>query len=175
MGVSVYRMRLLFSLIMNIIIRKIQQEDNIAVAQIIRRSLEEYGIAMPGTVYTDPATDHLFEFFQKKGSEYWVALHNDVIAGCCGIYPTDGLPEGCVELVKFYVSKSLRGKGIGNLLMNKSIESAKKLGYNQLYLETFSELSQAVSLYQKVGFKLLSHSLGNSGHFACTIWMIKDL
>jgi hypothetical protein len=66
MGVSVYRMRLLFSLIMNIIIRKIQQEDNIAVAQIIRRSLEEYGIAMPGTVYTDPTTDHLFEFFQKK-------------------------------------------------------------------------------------------------------------
>jgi putative acetyltransferase len=175
MGASFYRMHPFVFCKMSLIIRKIQQEDNVTVANIIRISLEEYGIAMPGTVYTDPTTDHLYELFQKEGSEYDVALYNGVIAGCCGIYPTVGLPEGCVELVKFYVSGSLRGKGIGVQLMNKSIESAKRLGYKQLYIETFSELSQAVSLYQKTGFKMLLHALGNSGHFACTIWMLKDL
>jgi putative acetyltransferase len=49
------------------------------------------------------------------------------------------------------------------------------LGYTQLYLETLPELKKAVSLYERSGYQLLNTPLGESGHYACTIWMIKQL
>ena len=95
--------------------------------------------------------------------------------GGCGIYPTTGLPEGYAELVKLYLSADARGKGIGNELMQKSMESAKETGYTHLYLESFPDLSKAVSLYVKNGFMHLEKALGCSEHYACTIWMEKKL
>jgi putative acetyltransferase len=160
---------------MSLVIRAIEKNDNAVLAELIRKIFREYKIDRPGTVYTDPTTDHLFELFQIKNSFYWVAVENEIILGGCGIYPTDGLPDGCVELVKFYLSPESRGKGIGKLILQVSINTAKSLNYKKMYLESFPELSEAVSLYKKSGFRRLSQPLGNSGHFACTIWMVKEL
>lgn len=157
---------------MPIALRKIEKEDNSVLAALIKEIFVEFKIDKPGTVYTDPTTDSLYEVFQHPGSDYWLVEEDGVLLGGCGIYPTDGLPEGCVELVKFYLSAASRGKGIGKLLMQKAIESAQHFGYNEVYLESFPELGRAVSMYEKAGFKMLSAPLGNSGHYACTIWML---
>lgn len=156
-------------------IRPIKKTDNHNIAELIRTVFREFKIDKPGTVYTDPTTDDLFSLFQTPRSAYWIAEENGIILGGCGIFPTKGLPEGCAELVKLYVSSDARGKGIGNMLMQRSIESAKELGYKQLYLESFPELNKAVSMYIKSGFYYLTAPLGNSGHFACNLWMLKDL
>ncbi|MBP6673018.1 MAG: GNAT family N-acetyltransferase [Bacteroidetes bacterium] len=157
------------------ILRPLQQSDNREIASVIRAVFREFKIDRPGTVYTDPTTDDLFTLFQKKGSAYWIAEDSGTIVGGCGIFPTNGLPDGCVELVKFYVAAEYRGKGVGNMLMQKSIDTAKTSGYTQMYLESFPELSKAVSMYIRSGFVQIDHSLGNSGHFACNLWMVKDL
>jgi putative acetyltransferase len=156
-------------------IRPIKKTDNHNIAELIRTVFREFKIDKPGTVYTDPTTDDLFSLFQTPHSAYWIAEENGIILGGCGIFPTKGLPEGCVELVKLYVSSDARGKGIGNMLMQRSIESAKELGYKQLYLESLPELNKAVSMYIKSGFYYLTAPLGNSGHFACNLWMLKEL
>ena len=156
-------------------IRAINKDDNAALAEMIRTVFREFKIDRPGTVYTDPTTDHLFELFQTPGAEYWVAEDNGKILGGCGIYPTQGLPENCAELVKFYVSDVVRGTGVGKKLMQKSIEWAKDFGYKQLYLESLPELDKAVGMYLKAGFIQLEKPLGDSGHYACNIWMLKDL
>lgn len=31
-----------------------------------------------------------------------------------------------------------------------------------------------VDMYEKAGFRYLSAPLGNSGHFACNLWMLKE-
>lgn len=160
---------------MEIKFRPIERDDNFTIAALIRSVFREFGIDQPGTVYTDPTTDHLFELFQKPKSVYLVAENDGKIIGGCGIYPTDGLPEGCAELVKLYLLPEARGKGIGLTLMQKSITSAINLGFNQLYLESLPELGKAVSMYEKAGFRHICEPLGNSGHFACNIRMIKDL
>lgn len=158
------------------IIRLIEQKDNLQLAQIIRTVFREFKIEhYPGSVYHDPTTDDLFRVFQNPASEYLVAEENGKLAGGSGVYPTPGLPEGCAELVKFYLLHEYRGKGIGRDLLYKTFESAKKLGYRQLYLESFPELDKAVGMYEKAGFRHLQHALGNSGHYSCTLWMIKDL
>lgn len=160
---------------MSIHIRPIQPTDNEPLATLIRQVFREFKIDKPGTVYTDPTTDALYGLFQNPASAYFVAEENGVIVGGCGVYPTEGLPEGCAELVKFYLDADARGKGTGNQLMQQSIETARQLGYKQLYIESFPELAKAVSMYEKAGFKPLPNALGNSGHYACNIWMLKEL
>lgn len=156
-------------------IENIQPEDNAAIAQLIREVLTEFGANKPGTVFTDPTTDNLFELFKTDKSHYFIAKEDGIIVGGCGIYPTHGLPEGCVELVKLYVAKSHRSVGLGKQLMEKSIKAAISELYQELYLETLPELHIAVGLYEHLGFEYLDHPYGNSGHFACDLWMRKLL
>ena len=160
---------------MGITIRRINKGDNVLLAELIRKVFREFKIDKPGTVYKDPTTDSLYELFEDPGSSYWLAEESGVMLGGCGIYPTSGLPVGCAELVKFYLSAESRGKGIGKALMETSMLWAKEFGYMQLYLESFPELNKAVSMYEKAGFKTQLKPLGNSAHYACTLWMIKDL
>lgn len=155
-------------------IRKIEKSDNEALLQLIRAVFEEYDAPKEGTVYSDPTTRDLYTLFREERSVLWVAETDGLVVGCCGIYPTDGLPEGCAELVKFYLCPSARGMGLGKVLMNKSIESAKNLGYDKIYLESFPEFSKAVKMYRDLGFKVLNGPLGNSGHHACTLWMLRS-
>ncbi len=156
-------------------IREIQSQDNELLAQVIRTVLEEHGMNKPGTVYTDPTTDELYELFQTEKSVYYVVVLNNEIVGGCGIYPTNGLPEGCAELVKLYLRSDCRGLGLGKTLLDRCAETASKLGYRKLYLESMPELSKAVGLYESVGYEQISSPMGNSGHFACDLWMIKEL
>lgn len=156
-------------------IRPIESRDNEALAKVIRTALAEFGANKPGTVYFDPTTDALFELFRTPGSYYYVATIDEKVVGGCGIFPTENLPDGTCELVKLYVAKDARGTGLGKQLMEKSMNWAKENGYTQVYLESMPELSKAVSIYEKVGFKSLDHPLGNSGHCGCDIWMLKAL
>lgn len=155
--------------------REILKSDNQFLAQIIRRSLKSFGLDRPGTVYTDPTTDALYELFQTPGSVYFVAIENGEILGGCGIYPTKGLPTGHAELVKLYLSEGARGRGLGKALMEQALNWARSFGYGHIYLETFNELNSAVGLYYKLGFKDLPAPMGDSGHHACEVWMLKVL
>ncbi len=160
---------------MQILYRRLEKKDNAEIAALIRKILEEFHIDRPGTAYTDPATDDLFSVFQASRSTYFIALDGDKVIGGCGIYPTDGLPADCTELVKYYVNSDYRGKGIGKSLMQLCIDRAKEEGYGRMYLETASELAGAIGLYERAGFKRTTERLGNSGHFFCTIQMLKEL
>ena len=158
-----------------IIIRSIQKEDNPAVAAVIRNALKEFGADKPGTVYYDETTDNLFELFQNQNSAYVVAVESNQIVGGAGIYPTRGLPQDTCELVKIYLAPEARGKGIARQLMEFCFDKAVEYGFTKMYIETVPELSTAVSIYVKFGFKYLQEPLGNSGHNACDIWMLKEL
>jgi len=145
------------------------------MAAILRRSLEEFGANVPGTAYFDSSTDKLYETYQGENSAYFVAIENGEVLGGAGIYPTEGLPADTTELLKMYVSSASRGKGVGKALMAQCMAFAKSAGFSRLYLETMPELSAAVAVYKKLGFKELPARLGNTEHFSCTIWMVIDL
>lgn len=157
------------------IFRKIQQQDNAKLAEIIRRVFDEFDAPKEGTVYSDRETDVLYTVFQQRGSVLWVVEENEKLLGCGGVFPTEGLPAQCAELVKLYLSPEARGKGIGKTLIEQCISCAKEIGYTNLYLESFPEFKTAVKMYEKLGFTMLSGPMGNSGHVACSIWMLKKL
>ena len=160
-------------LVSNIRIRNIQLSDNPTLAIIVRNTLTEFGANVPGTVYFDSSTDALFQLFQTPKSAYFIAEVKGKIMGGGGIYPTEDLPQNTCELVKMYLLPEGRGMGVGRLLMEQCLETAKLNGFEQVYLETLPELKQAVQIYKKFGFECLSAPLGNSKHFGCGLWMLK--
>ncbi|TKC12154.1 GNAT family N-acetyltransferase [Pedobacter polaris] len=156
-------------------IRSIQEKDDAEIGQLIKTVLAEFKANKPGTAYFDESTNHLSTLFKDPKSAYWVIEEEGKIIGGGGIYPTLGLPEDTCELVKLYLYPAARGKGFGKDLINKCLEKARELGYQNIYLESMPELNQAVSLYEKLGFENQCSPLGNSGHFGCDIWMVKKL
>lgn len=156
-------------------LRQLQQGDNPVMASIIRSVLKEFNANKPGTVYYDPTTDDLFTLFSIPRSAYFVAEMNGRVVGGAGVYPTDALPGGCCELVKLYLLPEARGKGIGKSLIQQCVATATGFGFTSMYLETMPELIIAVGLYEHLGFSYLTGPMGNSGHFGCDIWMLKQL
>jgi putative acetyltransferase len=159
----------------HVVVRNIEPADNKTLAEIVRSSLAEFGVDKPGTVYYDPTTDHLYELFQTVKSAYFVAVVNEEIVGGAGIFPSNGLPADTCELVKMYLKTNARGMGLGKLLIAKCLDTAREMGYTQVYLETMPELKKALSVYEKFGFYYLSGPMGNTGHFGCDRWMLKIL
>lgn len=157
------------------VIRNIVPADDKQMAAVIRNSLTEFGAAKPGTVFFDETTDHLSDLFTAKGSAYFVIEMNNEIAAGGGIYPTEGLPDKTCELVKMYVAKKYRRNGYGQTLLQKCIAEAKKEGYEKMYLESMPELTNAIAMYEKNGFKKIAGQLGNSGHSGCDVFMMKEL
>jgi putative acetyltransferase len=159
----------------NIHIRPIRLEDNIAIASVIRKVLAEFKANKPGTVFFDPTTDELYQLFSKQNAIYFIAEADGEIVGGSGVYPTIGLPKGYCELVKLYLLPEMRGQGLGLKLMDKCFLKSIDFGFSHIYLETMPELRNAIGLYEKAGFSYLPGPLGQSGHFGCDLWMIKNL
>ena len=59
-------------------LRPMEVRDNPAVAQLIRASLEEFGLDKPGTVYFDSHLDHLADYYQhQERAAYFVLKMKD--------------------------------------------------------------------------------------------------
>jgi putative acetyltransferase len=159
----------------NLIIRKIIKEDNQAVAQLIRAVFDELNIPKVGTAYEDPYLDFMFEEYNKPKSVYYVVENNGKIVGCAGIAPLENEAQVICELQKMYFLPETRGLGIGSKMMDKCLESAKKFGFENCYIETMPFMHAAQKLYKKSGFEYLDAPMGSTGHTSCPVWMLKKL
>lgn len=135
--------------------RKIKADDDAQIAQIIRSNLEKFHLNIPGTAYFDPELDHLSNYYNSAPDRraYFIALDaKDQLIGGVGIAEFDGM-EDCAELQKLYLDDSVKGKGYGKELMRAAEDWARSAGYKSLYLETHTNLSVALKLYEKMGFQ----------------------
>ncbi|GAA3625466.1 GNAT family N-acetyltransferase [Flavivirga jejuensis] len=158
-----------------IVIREIQSEDNAQIEQVIRNCFHEFKIPLEGTAYSDKETPRMYESYQNSNDVYYVIDNNGAILGGGGIKPLKDFEADVCEIQKMYFSSKIRGKGYGKLLFEKCLQSAKALGYKQCYLESAPQLKVAIYMYESYGFKHLTEALGNTGHYSCGVWMIKDL
>jgi putative acetyltransferase len=156
-------------------IRPITASENDVIAEIIRSTLMEFGAAKEGTMYYDPSVYNTFQHFQKEKCAYFIVEKNEKIVGGGGVFQTEGLPDGVAELSRMYLLPEARGKGMGKFLLQHCENTARDLGYQQIYLETTNELQLAIPLYEKSGYQYLDAPLCDTGHFGCGIRMLKKL
>ncbi|WP_223551793.1 GNAT family N-acetyltransferase [Aestuariivivens sp. NBU2969] len=158
-----------------IVIRKIEPTDNKPIEAVIRACFHEFKIPLEGTAYSDSETPRMYESYQKDNEVYYVVECNGEVLGGGGIKPLKDFDGTVCEIQKMYFSPAVRGKGYGRQLFEKCMQSAKSLGYKQCYLESASQLKAAIHIYESYGFRYLDKALGNTGHYSCGVWMIKNL
>ncbi|WP_034921211.1 GNAT family N-acetyltransferase [Gillisia sp. CAL575] len=156
-------------------IREIQPKDNQSVAKVVRKVLVEMGVPKVGTAYEDKSLDDMFATYDKDHMQYFVVEEKGEIIGGAGIGPLINADESISELQKMYFLPTARGRGIGAAMMNTCLHYAKAEGYKQCYLETLPYMEDARRLYNRSGFKSLEKPMGDTGHYNCTMWMLKDL
>lgn len=158
-----------------IVLREIEAKDNTQLEAVIRACFPEFGLPLEGTAYADEETPRMYENYQNTNDIYFVVEHKNEILGGAGIKPLKDYEDHVCELQKMYFSPKVRGLGIGKKMFQKCLDAAKNLGYKKCYLESASQLKAAIHIYEQFGFKHLDAPLGNTGHFSCGVWMIKDL
>jgi putative acetyltransferase len=157
------------------IIRKITKDDNAQVAKVIRKILEDLGVPKVGTAYADPILDSMFEAYDRPKATYFVAEEHNKIIGCAGIAELDNYKGNVCELQKMYFLEEARGKGLGSKMIEICLAEAKSFGYEKCYLETMPYMKAAQKLYKNNGFEYIDARMGDTGHYSCPVWMLKDL
>ncbi len=162
-------------------IRPIRESDSAAIRDIILETLIEHGATGSGFASSDRDTQEMFVAFQRDGRKYFI-VENIVGAdpwsartkGGAGFAPLPGEPGTC-ELVKMYFRPELRGLGIGKRLLQLCMDEARKAGYTCMYLETIEGMKAARGLYEHLGFKQIEGQMGNTGHYSCDVFYLRDL
>lgn len=154
-------------------IRLITEKDNLQLCQLIRQILEQENLALPGTAYYDESLTNLSAYYQKdENTAYFVVTdETEKVYGGAGI---GHFSEGICELQKLYLLPELRGQGWAKKLMDTVLSFAQN-HYEQIYLESHTNLSRALELYKKYGFTSLSAPLSGSEHSLMNVWMLKKL
>lgn len=156
-------------------IRKIQSADNPQVKKVVQNVLVEMGVPKVGTAYEDKSLNDMHATYNMERMEYFVVEENNKIIGGAGIAPLEGGGFTVCELQKMYFLPEARGRGVGSEMMKKCLEFAREAGYKQCYLETLPYMESARKLYARTGFQSLDKPMGDTGHYNCTMWMIKDI
>ena len=157
------------------LIRPINESDNKHISVILREVLIEMDIPRIGSAYEDPEINNMYESYQSNRSIYLVVEENNKILGGAGINQLKNGDINICELQKMYFHKSIRGRGIGDKMIELCLNFAVESNYKKCYIETMPNMVDAQKLYIKKGFEYIDNPLGNTGHTACPIWMLKNL
>lgn len=159
----------------SIVIREIEPGDNEQVGRVLRSVLEEMGVPKVGTAYADPALDQMYETYKGEKAIYLVLDRDGEILGGAGVAQLDNYNGPVCELQKMYFLKEVRGLGLGQSMIEKCIDYAREFGFDKMYIETMPYMEKAQKLYVNSGFYYIDQPMGDTGHSACPVWLLKDL
>ena len=78
-----------------------------------------------------------------------IAMSNTEPVGCAALRRLD---NGLCEMKRLYTVPSLRGTGVGRILVEAIVRAARQIGYVKMRLDTVPAMKAANRLYTSVGF-----------------------
>ncbi len=79
-----------------------------------------------------------------------LGLIDDTAVGCVALRK---LEDRICEMKRLYVKPEARGTGLGRTLVDEIIAAAQQSGYALMRLDTLDTLTEAIRLYQRLGFR----------------------
>lgn len=131
----------------------IQQAQAPAELNMIRTLFREYetflGVDLCFQGFAKELADLPGRYAPPDGSLLLGMIDNEAV-GCVALRK---LEEGICEMKRLYVKPQARGTGMGKALVDQIIATARQQGYVLMRLDTLDTLSEAISLYQRLGFR----------------------
>jgi putative acetyltransferase len=106
----------------------------------------------------EPADHALYATYQRQRSLYFVALFDGKVVGGAGVAPLAGADPLTCELQRMYLRHDARFRGIGNALLEQCFKAARQFLYVRCYLETVTQMHEALEFYGRHGFRDLRHN-----------------
>ena len=156
-------------------IRPIERADVPALLEIIADSRREYGIGDQGVPPLEPADHALYDNYQRQRALYFVAVLGGEVVGGAGVAPLAGPDPLTCELQRMYLRADVRGRGIGDALLERCLAAARQFLYVRCYLETVTQMQAALEFYGRHGFRDLQAPLGRTGHEHNDRWLMRTL
>ncbi|MGB3419005.1 MAG: GNAT family N-acetyltransferase [Dolichospermum sp.] len=132
------------------IIRNWQESDRTLASQVISSVLSEYGLPWQPEE-ADKDVLQIEAYYLATGGEFWVIEHENKIVGTAAYYPINR-GEKAVEIRKMYLLPKVRGLGLGKYLLQQLETVIASRGFEQIWIETASILTEAVKLYESHGY-----------------------
>jgi putative acetyltransferase len=133
------------------LIRNWQERDRLCASEIIHSVLSEYGLGWEANG-ADRDVLEVEECYLATGGEFWVIEHQNKLVGTGAYYPIQR-GENAVEIRKMYLLPSARGLGLGKYLLQQLEISIASRGFQEIWIETASILTEAVKLYENNGYE----------------------
>ena len=130
-------------------IRPARNADGAACREIVFGILRQYGLE-PEPDGQDADLDDLEAHYDGRDSLFLVVVDDaGRIVGTGGLKRYDAEQA---EIKKMYLLPEVRGQGLGRRLLDTLVGFARAVGYRRIVLESNSNLTEALQLYQRYGF-----------------------
>jgi GNAT superfamily N-acetyltransferase len=134
-------------------VRRGHRGDARAVLGIFVSAMREHGF----DVGEDDVSADVVSFGSgaRPAQDDYVVVSGGKVCGFLSLGPTT--QPGCAELLRVFVARSHRGRGVGTMLIEQCVGAARERGYRQLVLETHTAFVAARRYYESHGWTLLPH------------------
>ncbi|MEA5620148.1 GNAT family N-acetyltransferase [Cronbergia sp. UHCC 0137] len=132
------------------LIRDWQESDRTSAAKLINTVLSEYALGWEPHG-ADQDVVEVETYYLATGGEFWVIEYQNNLVGTAAYYPIRR-GKKAVEIRKMYLLPSVRGLGLGKYLLQQLERAIASRGFEQIWIETASFLTQAVQLYENNGY-----------------------
>lgn len=152
-GIELYAKGLKNSRLRNkIVITKVTKHDHAGIAHLLAGCLSK------ALQYSGEAEwTNLFENYRKKGSSYFVMKMESKIIGVAGFFPSSSESHVC-ELERICIQSDMYGFGFEKMLLDFCLKEAKRVGYDQCYIDTSKEIFFPIEFFLKQGFQKVKNN-----------------
>jgi ribosomal protein S18 acetylase RimI-like enzyme len=168
---------------MDLSLRRAENADAILIADLSRQTFQE-------TFSADNTPENMHKFLGEQFTrgklilevgdpqlQFFLAFEGAEPAGYVklrdGKRPLSLGKTDALEIARLYAVKSMVGKGVGRLLMQKSLDVASEMGKEVVWLGVWERNQRAIDFYHRWGFKKFDEQDFLLGNDVQRDWLMK--
>lgn len=126
--------------------------DLLEIRALFQEYSEQLGVDLCFQNFAEELSTLPGEYEPGRGA-LLIALADGASAGCCALRPLDTADyPNAAEMKRLYVKPEYRRLGIGRLLAEAIMDTARTKGYDCILLDTLDDMETARALYAELGF-----------------------